>query len=507
MMRAWDRFATATALALLPAACLLLLAGCAAGPDYVRPTEPLPKAYTAQALSTSTVATAAATTTGSDAPWGQAQAFTAGADIPAQWWELFHSQPLNDLVAASLKNNPSVASAQAALRGAQLGVQAQQGAYYPSVDASLTYTRQRVADTLASSAASGASYYNLHTAQVTVSYTPDVFGGNRRQVESLQAQAESQRFQMEATYLTLTSNVVNAAIQEAALRGQVQATQEVIALQRKSLAMFQRQRQVGQVSVADLAAQEAALALSEAALPPLQKQLAQQRNALNALVGRFANEELQATFDLDGFQLPGNLPLTLPSTLVEHRPDVRAAEEQLHAASAQIGVAMANRLPNVTLGVNAWGSAALSFSDLFKPGTEFWSVAAGVTQPIFNGGTLKARQGVAQAAYDQAAAQYRLAVITAFQNVADALQALQFDATALQANYKAERAADKSLSIARRQLAVGDISALSVLASEQAYQQARVALVQARANRLADTVALFQALGGGWWNRPAAEKP
>ena len=474
-------------------ACLVLSGGCAVGPDYARPAESLPQAYTAKPW-VATVGVAGTRV-------GEAQELVSGLDIPAQWWQLFHSQPLNDLVAESLKNNPNVASAQAALRGALLGVKAQQGAYFPSVDASLTSTRQMVANTLASPAASAAPYYNLHTAQVTVSYTPDVFGSNQRQVESLLAQAESQRFQLEATYLTLTSNVVNAAIQEAALRGQLRATQEVIALQRKALTMFQRQYQLGQVSTADLAVQETALALSEATLPPLQKQLAQQRNALNALAGRFANQELDASFDLDGLQLPVNLPLTVPSTLVEHRPDVRAAEEQLHAASAQIGVAVANRLPNFTLGVNAWGSAAYSLMDLFKAGTAFWNLAAGVAQPVFHGGTLKARQDMAQAAYEQAAAQYRSTVITAFQNVADALQALKFDADALNASSKAERAADRSLSIARRQLALGDISPLTLLTTEQAYQQAKLALVQAQANRLADTVALFQALGGGWWNR------
>ncbi len=475
---------------------LTLLSGCAVGPDYARPSASLPKTYTAEPL-VPTLATA-------DTKIGEAQEFVASRDIPAKWWELFHSQPLNDLVAASLKNNPTVESAQAALRGALLGVKAQEGAYYPGVDASFTSTRQKIADSLASPASSGASYYNLHTAMVSVSYTPDVFGSNRRQVESLVAQAESQRFQNEATYLTLSSNVVNAAIQEAALRGQIQATEEVVALQRKSLATFQRQLQLGQVAPMDVAIQEAALAQSEATLPPLQKQLAQQRNALNALAGRFPNEELDAKFDLDGLQLPVSLPLTLPSALVEHRPDVRAAEEQLHAASAQIGVATANRLPNVTLGVNTWGSAAYSLSDLFTSGNEFWNLAVGIAQPIFHGGALKARQDAAQAAYDQAAAQYRMTVITAFQNVADALQALKFDAQALSATSKAERAAEKSLTIARRQLVLGDISPLALLASEQAYQQAKLAQVQAQASRLGDTVALFQALGGGWWNEAVA---
>ena len=479
---------------LLIGACLLALAGCAAGPDYVRPAATLPPTYTAAANDAATVA--------SEVPLGQAQSFVPERDIPAQWWELFHSQPLNDLVLASLKQNPNVDAAQAALRGAQENVYAQQGYFYPTVDAGFAPTRQKVAGTLASGASSGASYYNLYTAQVSVSYTADVFGGNRRQVESLKAQAEAQRFQLEATYLTLSSNVVGAAIQEAGLRGQIAATREIIADQTKLMEMFQRQYRLGQVAQADVAAQEAALAAAEATLPPLEKQLALQRDLLNALAGRFPSETLAAKFDLDSLQLPTELPLSLPSTLVEHRPDIRAAEEQLHAASAEVGVAAAARLPNITLGVSAYGSSALTLADLFKSGTGFWQLAGGITQPIFDGGTLKHRENAAQAAYDQAAAQYRATVLNAFQNVADSLQAIQSDAAALRAAAKAERAAARSLAIARRQLALGDISTLLLLGAEQAYQQAKLNLVQAQANRLQDTVALFQSLGGGYWNKP-----
>lgn len=403
-------------------------------------------------------------------------------------------------------------------------VYAQQGAWFPSVEASYLPTRQKIAGTLASPASSGASYYNLHTAQVSVSYTLDVFGGNRRQTESLQAQAEAQRFQLEASYLTLTSNVVMAAIQEAALRGQIAATKEIIASQTQLMKMIQRQYALGQIAQIDVAAQEAALANTEVALPSLEKQLALQRDLLSALAGRLpdgfesepksgpkdkSNNEYTSglattIFTLDSLQLPAELPLTLPASLVEHRPDVRAAEEQLHAASAAIGVAVANRLPNISLGVNTYGSAASSISDLFKAGTGFWTLAGNITQPIFEGGTLKHRQGAAQAAYDQAAAQYRATVIIAFQNVADALIAIQSDAIALKAAQRAERASAKSLAIVQRQLALGDISSANVLSSEQAYQQSRLNLVQAQAARLTDTVALFQALGGGWWNRNSA---
>jgi NodT family efflux transporter outer membrane factor (OMF) lipoprotein len=269
--------------------------------------------------------------------------------------------------------------------------------------------------------------------------------------------------------------------------------------------MFQRQYQLGQVAMADVAAQEAALAAAEATLPPLEKQLAIERDLLSVLSGGFPNESPAAQFDLDSLQLPTELPLSLPSALVEHRPDVRAAEEQLHAASAEVGVAAANRLPNVTLGVTGYGSAALTMASLFKSGTGFWELAGGLTQPVFDGGALKHKEGAAKAAYDQAAAQYRATVLNAFQNVADTLHAIQSDALALRAADKAERAAAKSLAIARRQLALGDISTLMLLGSEQAYQQAKLNLVQAQANRLQDTVALFQSLGGGYWNKPTPD--
>lgn len=479
---------------LVASGCLLVLAGCAAGPDYARPRDTLPPTYLAPE--------AKATGPENDV----ARQTVTAEDLPAQWWELFHSEQLNRLVEDSLKHNPNIDAAQAALRNAEENVAAQQGFFFPSVTASYAPTRQKVAGTLASPASSGASYLTLHTAQVSVAYTADVFGANRRQVESLAAQADSQRYQLEATYLTLTSNVAAAAIEEAALRAQIKATKEIIASQEKVMSMVRRQFELGQLAGADVAAQEALLAAAEATLPPLEKQLAQQRDLLKALAGRFPSDELGTGFELEQFQLPVQLPLSLPSTLVEHRPDVLAAEQQLHAASAEIGVAAANRLPNITLGVSAYGSAAPTLADLFKSGTGFWELAGGLTQPVFDGGTLKHRENAARAAYDQAAAQYRATVLNAFQNVADALQATQSDAVALAAADKAERAAAKSLALTRRQLELGDISALALLGVEQNYQQARLNQVQAQANRLADTVALFQALGGGWWNRAGHEQ-
>jgi len=421
-------------------------------------------------------------------------------DIPGQWWTLFRSQPLNDLIEQALKANPDIEAAQAALRGAWENVYAQQGAFFPSVEANFNPTRQKIASVISSPLNSDDDLFSLHTAQVAVAYTPDVFGGNRRQVESLKAQADCQRYQVEATYLTLTSNVVAAAIQEAGLRGQIEATRRIIEIQGQFLELLQRQYALGQIAVADVTAQEAALAQSLAMLPPLEKQLAQQRDLLARLIGRFPSETIVERFELSALQLPQELPVSLPAELVEQRPDVRSAEEQLHAASAEIGVNVANRLPNITLSANL-GSAATAFSQLFSAGTGFWSLAANVTQPIFQGGTLLHRQRAAEAAYDQAAAQYRGTVLTAFQNVADTLHAIRSDADALKAFVAAERAAAKSLAIVRRQLELGDVSYLAILNAEQTYQQAQINLVQALGNRYADTAALFQALGGGWWNR------
>ncbi|MBF0517079.1 MAG: efflux transporter outer membrane subunit [Nitrospirae bacterium] len=471
--------------------CIVLM-GCTVGPDFQRPEPPAAGGYTRQPLP---VQTSSAALDG-----GQAQRFIKDMDIPGQWWELFHCKPLNDLIAEALRANPDMQSAKAALAGAWENVYAQQGAFYPTIDANFNPTRQAISNQVTSPLSSGDNYYSLHTAQVTVAYTMDFFGGTRRQVESLEAQANAQRFQLEAAYLTLTSNVVTAAITEAALRGQIEATKKIIGAQSKSLDLMRQQFELGQIAEADIAASEAALAQTQATLPPLEKQLAQQRDLLARLAGRLPSEALEEKFELSSLQLPQELPVSLPSKLVAQRPDVRYAEEQLHTASANIGVNIANRLPNIALSAN-FGSMATLGSLLFSTGTSFWALAANLTQPIFQGGTLLHRQKAAEAAYDQAAAQYRGVVLSAFQNVADTLYAIQSDADALKAASRAERAAAKTLSIVEQRLELGDISYLELLNAQQTYQQANITLVQALANRYCDTAALFQALGGGWWHR------
>jgi NodT family efflux transporter outer membrane factor (OMF) lipoprotein len=479
------------------AAAIALLAGCAVGPDFERPAAPDDaKAYTPEKL--------AAQTASAKVGGGEPQRFVDNLDIPAQWWTLFHSQAINTLVEQALKNNPDLQAAQAALRVAKENYYAQEGVYFPSISANFTPTRNKNAIQPSPTLSTFVPYFNLYTAQVSVSYTFDVFGGNRRQVETLEALADSQKYQLEATYLTLSSNVVAAAVQEASLRGQIAATEEVIRVESESMDILRRRYALGDVAGADVAAQEAALAQAQAALPPLRKQLAQQRDLLTALAGRFPSDEVAEKFDLAALELPQELPLSLPSKLVEQRPDIRAAEGQLHAASAQVGVAIADMLPQITLSANI-GTVATQASQLFQPYNGFWTLAGGFTQPIFQGGALYHKTLAARANLDQAAAQYRSTVITAFQNVADTLRALQNDAEALKVNLAAERAAADSLDIARRQQQLGDISYLTLLNAEQTYQQAVINLVQARANRYADTAALFQALGGGWWNRSEAQ--
>lgn len=422
----------------LPLLCLAascVLGGCAVGPDFQAPAAPTTARYTADPVPSSTA--------GAELPGAVAQRFVEARDIPGEWWALFRSDALNALIGEALAANPDVKAAEAALRGAGENVLAQQGAFFPSVDVQLNPTRQSVAPVLSSPLASGSNIYSLHTAQLNISYAPDVFGGNRRQIESLQALADAQRFQLEAAHLSLTSNVAVAAIQLASLRAQIRTTHDLIALATRQLQLFRRQQALGQIGAADVAAQETAIAQVQATLPPLEKQLAQQRNQLAVLVGRLPSEGPAFDVELDALRLPDELPLSLPSRLVEQRPDIKAAEAQLHAASAQIGVAVANRLPNLSLTAGA-GSTALQFSKLFTAGTGFWSVGANVVQPLFDGGTLLHRQRAAQAGYDQAAATYRSTVLGAFQNVADTLGAIQSDARALDALVVAERAAEKA---------------------------------------------------------------
>lgn len=478
---------------------LALVAGlsdCAVGPNFKRPTPPPASDYGSAPSQGETASTPG---TG-----GNTQLFVAALDIPSQWWTLFQSPKLDGLVEQALQSNPDLAAAKAALRQAHELYLAQRTTFWPTIQGSFAAQRDKNAvGTIANptSLPQENPYFNLYTAQLSLSYLPDIFGGTRRAVEAARAQDDSTRFQLEATYLTLSSNVVVTAITEASLREQIAATQRMLELQHQLTEKVRQQKALGTASNLDVLSQEAAEAQTAATLPPLQKQLGQTRDELTALVGRLPSEEPAETFRLEELTLPGELPVSLPSKLVEQRPDVRQAEENLHFASAEAGVAIADMLPQFAI-TGTWGSTSLAAGDLFKSGTGFWDVGASLTQTLFDAGALLHRHRAADAALDEAGAQYRAAVILACQNVADTLRALQADANALKANAEAERAAKASFDLARQQRELGTISLVAVLNAEQSYQQAELALVQAQANRYSDTAGLFQALGGGWWNRP-----
>lgn len=484
--RAWRK------LPLLAGTAMLLLAGCAVGPDFKQPAAPAVKSYTAQPLRDTAATPGVA--------GGAAQHLQQAADLPGDWWTLFHSKQLDALIQQSLKNNPDLKAAKAALTAAHEDVLAQQGFYFPSASLGISATRQRQPGVLAPVPSSNQDLYNLDTAQVNISYSPDLFGLNRRQVESLQAQEQGVRFQMIAAWTTLTSNVVVTAVQVAALQDQVDATQQMVDANKQMLDILHLQYEKGYASQIDVAAQETQLAQIDASLPPLVKQLEQERHLLSVLVGEFPADAPTGEIALADLQLPADLPLTLPSTLVQQRPDIMQAQANLHAASAQIGVAEANRFPNIEITGSA-GHSASTFSQLFKAGTGFWGIAADITQPIFEGGTLMHQQRAAEAAYDEAADQYRSAVLNAFQNVADTLTALDQDAKELQAAAEADQAAKHSLDLTEVQAKDGYADPLQLLNAEQAYQQAHLTFVQAQAERFADTAALYQALGGGWWHQ------
>ena len=473
---------------------VLLLSGCAVGPDFKTPDPPQVSDYTSAPLPAVTAATP-------DIMGGEAQRFAKGGDIAGDWWSLFHSPALDSLIAQALKNNSDLQAAAAALRAAHQTALAGSGAFFPNVGLVANATHfQQPAATLAPVPSNNAFQYDLYTPQLNISYMPDVFGLTRRTVESLDAQARAARYQMMATYNTLVNNVVVTAVQEASVRQQIEATNEMVAAMTKSLDILKYQLDKGYASGLDYATQKAATAAAAATLPPLIKQDAQLKDQLAVLVGRFPSDQPPEKLDLTTLKLPQEIPVSLPSALVNQRPDIKQADAQLQSASAQVGVAIANMLPNLALSGQV-GSSALVINQIFEDGTGFWSAGATLAGTLFDAGALYHTEQAARANYDQAAAQYRSVVLGAFQNVADSLTALAQDAEALKAAADADAAAKTTLDITQYQLKDGYSNTLGLLTAEQAYSQAHIALLQAQASRYADTAALFQALGGGWWHR------
>jgi NodT family efflux transporter outer membrane factor (OMF) lipoprotein len=492
--------------------CAAFLTGCAVGPQFHRPDAPRGAGYAPAPLPEATSSTRV--------HGGETQHLVPGGDLSFEWWRAFESPALDALVERAFKANPTIPAAQAALRQAHELVAAQRGYFFPTFDAVYQGERHKVSGNTENSETPGVQasgtnllprqdsggnpvpapvYYTFHTAELTVGFVPDVFGGNRRQVESLSAQAEAQRFTLAATYVTLAANIVAAAIQEASLRAEIEATRQIIAADTQSLQILREQFRLGYAMRIDVAAQEAALAQVETNLPPLQERLEQTRDLIRALAGSLPNEDL-GSFELDALTLPAELPLSLPAKIIEQRPDVRAAEAQLHAANAQVGVAVAAMLPQFSIS-GVYGGNATQLSQMFSGGGPFWSLFANATQPLFHGGTLLHQKRAADRALSEAGAQYRNTVMSAYQNVADTLHASLSDADELSADVEAEDAAKVTFDLTRRQMDVGYANYLTLLSAQATYQQAVLARVQAQAVRFGDTVALFQALGGGWWNR------
>jgi NodT family efflux transporter outer membrane factor (OMF) lipoprotein len=488
-----DRSIHSTCAGLTPVLVLTLvlcLPGCAVGPNFKPPPPPAADAYTSD-LPIQTQATAT--------PGGEPQRFQFGRDLPGEWWMLFGSAKLDALIHEAMWNYPDIASQQAALRAARQSVAAEKGGFLPQIQGGGNGTREQV-----SGASTGPGFpgfiADIFQANVNVSYAFDVFGGERRAVEGLQAQAAAQGFKLEASYLTLTSNVAATVIQLASVHDQIAATREIIALEGKQLAIIERQFELGGQTRADVLQQQASLAAVRATLPSLQQQLALAEHQLAVLTGHFPRDAPRAEFELSDLTLPEDLPVSLPSSLVAQRPDIKVQEMMMRQASAAIGVATANMLPQFTL-TGAYGDESLSFASLIKSGSNTWSFAAAVTQPLFAGGALRAKRRAAIDAWDQAGAQYRLVVLQAFQNVADSLTALDNDAQQFGADYDTLNAAKAGLDLIQKQYERGAVNSIFLLTAQQTYQQARIAYVRAMASRYTDTVALFQALGGGWWNR------
>jgi len=468
-----------------------LLGACMVGPDFHTPPPPTGTSLTETALPAQTAATAVG--------GGEAQTFAAGLPVPAHWWSLYGSEALDQLVELALRDSPSVAAAQAALRQAQENLAAQRGGLLPAAAGVANGTRQKVSGAAEGIPQAGTFLYNLFNTSINLSYTLDVFGGVRRGIEVQQAAQEFQRDEMQATFQTLAANVVTAAVQEASLRAQVEATNALLASARHQRDLAQKQFDLGGAARSDVLSAESNLASFEATLPPLQQQLAVVRSQLAVYVGKRPGDYHLAPFALDGLQLPHQIPVALPAELVRRRPDIRAAEAQLHEASAQIGVATANLLPQISI-TGSFGDSSGTVGSLLH--SNAFSVGAGITQPLFQGGTLSARRRAALAAYDQALAQYQQAVLAACKNVADALRALDNDAQALGAQYRAQSAAVESLRLIEQRYGFGGSSNLELLTAQQQYQRARLGYVQALAARYADTAALFLALGGDWEIHP-----
>ncbi len=471
----------------LTAVSLSLVLGCAVGPDFVRPEPPSVDRYTREATPSETVSAD-----------GKAQHLKQDVKVLPDWWRLFSSPALDAVVEEALANNQSLQAAQASLRQSQENLRAGYGIFFPQVDAGANVTRQRVSP-VRLGVSGPSTIFNVFTLSASVGYALDVFGGERRAVEVLGAQVDFQHQTVIGTYIALSGNIVNTVIARAAYREQISATEEIIALQRDQLKITEAQAQAGLIPYANLLSLQSQVAALEATLPPLRQKLDQTDHLLATLAGRTPAEWTPPEVDLASLALPLELPVTLPSELVRQRPDILAAEAQLHVASADIGVATAAMFPSFTLS-GSYGSQSATTGALLKSGSAAWSLGANISQPLFHGGTLWYKRKAAIEGYQQSLAVYRQTVLTSFAQVADTLRSLEHDAELVQAQSQALTASEEAFRLIQANYEAGTANYVQVLIANGQYQQARIGHIQAQAQRLQDTVALYVSLGGGWWN-------
>lgn len=472
----------------LPRICMVTLAStlaaCAVGPDFHTPAPPATQNWTATPTST----------TPAD---GTAQQLLDAPSAPSRWWTQFGSAHINDWVDQALAHNLTLAQAEASLRQAREQLNAETGAtQYPQLDLKVGAQRQKI-DLAAFGITNVPSPppFNLYNVSLNVAYTFDLFGANRRQLEALSATVDYQAYELEAARLSVAGNVVTAAIRLAALHTQIETTQQLLATQQQQLQIMQQRLRAGGVAVLDIHNQQSLIAQTQASVPPLQKQAAQLEHQLAVYLGIPPSQLASTDLDLTTITLPASLPLTVPSTMARQRPDIRAAEALLHQASAQVGVATANLYPQLTLSGSV-GSERTGSHDLTN-GLNVWNIGLGLMQPLFHGGELQARKRGAEAAWQGATAAYQQTVLTGLQQVADALTALDTDSTTLAARNQVRTQNDAILQTTRTRYSAGGVSMLQLLDSQRQQQQSALDEITARADRLADSAALLQALGGG----------
>lgn len=465
--------------------CLLcVLCSCAVGPDYHRPSAPRGDHY---GPGTDPSATSSA--------WGAEQRFEAGAEVDARWWRAFGSPAMDAIIDEAMAHNPGTGAAEARLRQSQDNLRGGYGLFLPRVDGTFDGTRQRVSPSRFGESGPS-SVFNLFTLSATVSYTLDLFGGERRAVEGLAAQAEASRQLERGAELILSANVANAVIARAAYEGEASATEKIIEAEKEQVRLAEAQAKAGTVPYADVLSLKAQLSSAEATLPALRQRAVEADDLLATLAGHAPSEWRAPEIGIEGLSMPGTIPVSLPSELVDKRPDILVAEASLHAASAAVGVATAAMLPSVTLG-GGYGASATHSNDLFSAASNVWNVTGGITAPLFAGGTLWYGRKAAVEGYNEAAASYRQTVLAAFAQVSDLLRALEHDAEALRAQDEAVADAAEALRLAEANYTSGLTSVSEVLIANTQYGQAQIADLQLRAVRFQDTVGLFAALGGG----------